>query len=100
MGQRIFRLTRASSSGSKQVLYLHGGAYVYEIMAVQWKLIGKLLDSTDVSVTVPLYPLAPEHTAEQVLNFVSEVYEDLRRDEQSGPVVSLETVRAGEWRLL
>lgn len=76
-GQPVFTLRRRKSTSTASVLYLHGGAYVYEMMSMQWTLLGKLLDRTDISITVPIFPLAPEHTVEEILPFVRTTYERL-----------------------
>jgi hypothetical protein len=46
-------------------------------MGMQWKMIVRLIDQADVDVTVPLYPLTSEHACEQILGFVSGVYQTL-----------------------
>ena len=45
------------------VLYLHGGGYVFETVPAHWQLLSTLINRSDVTATVPLYPLAPEHTS-------------------------------------
>ena len=43
------------------ILYLHGGIYTYEITGYHWDFLGELVDALGATVTVPIYPLAPEH---------------------------------------
>ncbi len=76
-GRRVFTLRRNAGKGDNDILYLHGGAYVYEMMSMQWNLLGKMLDRSDLTITVPLFPLAPESTVEQILPFVVASYKDL-----------------------
>src|SRR5258708_12142934 len=45
------------------VLYLHGGGYVFELVPPHWRLLATLINRSDVTATVPLYPLAPQHTS-------------------------------------
>jgi acetyl esterase/lipase len=45
------------------VVYLHGGAYVNELAPQHWSLVARLASELDVEVWVPVYGLAPEHTA-------------------------------------
>lgn len=73
-GQRIFTLSPRNRPAKLHVLYLHGGAYVYEVMGAQWRMVAQLMKRLDLAITVPLYPLAPEHTCPEVLAFVHEVY--------------------------
>jgi hypothetical protein len=46
-------------------------------MGMQSNMIVRLIDQADVDVTVPLYPLTPEHICEQILGFVSGVCQTL-----------------------
>lgn len=64
---RCFELT-ATSRGS--VVYVHGGAYVSEIQSVHWKLVAAIADATGRPVHVPLYGLAPQHHAEEGIDFL------------------------------
>lgn len=52
---------------SRQALYLHGGAYVFEIALQHWQLVACLADSANTCVTLPIYPLAPIETAETIV---------------------------------
>lgn len=54
-------------SDGKHVLYLHGGGYVLDMTWAHWNFIGRLIDATGVSVSVPIYPLAPESKCENLV---------------------------------
>nr|WP_172826621.1 alpha/beta hydrolase fold domain-containing protein [Mycobacterium sp. 1423905.2] len=57
------------------MLYLHGGAYVMEFLpAVHWPLIAALANTLGRSVTVPIYPLAPEHSYRDVFALLLATY--------------------------
>ncbi len=88
-GRPVFTLSPKNGPVSKHVLYLHGGAYVYEMMSLQWKMLGRLLDQAEVSITVPLFPLAPEHTCEHVIAFVLAVYHTLLGEVDGKPILLL-----------
>lgn len=60
-----------------EVLYLHGGAYARPITPYHWDLIAELVARSGCTLTVPLYPLAPEHQAPAVLAHVQQVYDGL-----------------------
>lgn len=51
---------------ARHILYLHGGGYVFDIVSQHWDFIGKLVDALGCAVTVPIYPLAPEHNHRDV----------------------------------
>ncbi|NNC37972.1 MAG: alpha/beta hydrolase [Acidimicrobiales bacterium] len=58
----------------KHVLYLHGGGYLMPIAWAHWNFIGRLVMATGRSVTVPLYPLAPEHIFSETLPAMQTVF--------------------------
>ena len=53
-----------SRSARHHVIFLHGGAYVHEIVGSHWRLIGYLVDETNTHCD---YPLAPRGTAKEVV---------------------------------
>lgn len=63
--------------GSPHLLYLHGGGYVMDIAALHWSAIGRLCEDLGASATVPVYPLAPEHKASEVIAVMRDLYGEL-----------------------
>jgi acetyl esterase/lipase len=60
------------------VLYLHGGAYVLDLLPhFHWPAIAKLANTLRRNVTVPIYPIAPEHSYREVFPFLLQVYRRL-----------------------
>ncbi|NPC98091.1 alpha/beta hydrolase [Nocardioides sp. zg-DK7169] len=65
--------------GAPAVVYLHGGAYVGEIVRQHWSLVADLAAAPGagagpgVEVVVPIYGLAPEHHAEDALRLTGAV---------------------------
>lgn len=58
------------------MLYLHGGAYVRPLVPfVHWPFIVRLASTLERTVTVPIYPLAPEHTYRDVFPFLLRIYD-------------------------
>ena len=43
-GKLIFTISPRNREARKHLLYLHGGAYVYEIMCMQWRMLARFLD--------------------------------------------------------
>jgi acetyl esterase/lipase len=87
-GIRCFRLRRKEhSSANQRILYLHGGAYVFDLMASQWPIVTGLADRTDTEVVAPIYPLAPEHQVEAGLASVEAVYRSLIDEVGAGNVI-------------
>jgi len=76
-GYPVFTISSKNGEAAKQLLYLHGGAYIYEIMNLQWKYLSHFLDEDNVVVTVPIYPLAPGKTCVEIFRFIEAVYVSL-----------------------
>lgn len=57
------------------VVYLHGGAFVNQIVEQHWDLLAEIAETLDVEVQVPVYGLAPQHTAAEALDLVTTVLE-------------------------
>jgi epsilon-lactone hydrolase len=86
-GEPCFRLSAKGGRQSLCLLYLHGGAYVMDIIAQQWTLPARLLSRLGGEAIVPLYPLAPEHGWQEGLGAIARVYRDLIRERGNENVV-------------
>lgn len=77
-GDPVFHLEpRSGGEASFHLLYLHCGAYSFEISFLHWRFLEDLIRRTGCHVTVPLYPLAPEHGQREALASVLAHYADL-----------------------
>ncbi|ESX74104.1 MULTISPECIES: alpha/beta hydrolase [unclassified Mesorhizobium] len=61
----------------RRILYLHGGAYVFEITPYHWRLIADMADRLGFGITVPIYPIAPEHDFHAMFGMVGAVYRQM-----------------------
>lgn len=82
---RLFRLAPRDGANSSRILYLHGGAYVFDFLAPQWVIATALVDRTGGELIAPLYPLAPEATVDAGLAAAEAAYRAAAAD--GGPVV-------------
>lgn len=57
------------------VIYLHGGAYVDEIMTFHVSICDKIAKNTNSVVFAPIYPLAPNNTYEKTYRILEKLYE-------------------------
>jgi acetyl esterase/lipase len=73
-GSQVTHVQPRSTAPTAEVLYLHGGGYVSPIGTHHWWLIDKLVRATGARITVPDYPLAPEHTLDDALPLLRELY--------------------------
>ena len=76
-GHTVFTLTPKVGGTGTELIYTHGGAYVNPLVRPHWSLIRALIAASGVTVTVPLYGLAPEHTVDQALPFLQSVYQQV-----------------------
>lgn len=61
-GHETFTVAPREGASRHHILYLHGGAYVFEMIGLHWRTIAALIRRTGATVTVPIYPLAPRHS--------------------------------------
>lgn len=71
----------------KRILYLHGGAYVFEITSYHWHLIAEMADRLGYGITVPIYPIAPEHDFHAMFGMVGDVYRRMLDETEAEDIV-------------
>jgi len=59
------------------VLYLHGGAWAYEILSNHVTMCDMIVDRTDSKLYAPLYPLAPKYSYKDTMKMVLDLYDKL-----------------------
>jgi acetyl esterase/lipase len=80
--------TAVGSASCGHMLYLHGGAYVLDLIpGVHWPFIARLATTLQRTVTVPIYPLAPEHTYREVFRFLDSVYARILSEHEASSVL-------------
>lgn len=61
-GWDIFRIAPKEdvpAAAQKRLVYIHGGAFVWHMIDLQWKFIDSIVSQTGAEVIIPAYPLAP-----------------------------------------
>lgn len=71
----------------QRILYLHGGAYVFEITSYHWSLIAEMAERLGARITVPIYPIAPQHDFHAMFGMVMQVYEEMIERDPARDVV-------------
>ncbi len=74
-GHLLFELAPKSTDSKLHIFYLHGGAYAIDIASVHWWFLKKLVQKTGASLSVPIYPLAPENKWDVSYAMVMEAYD-------------------------
>ncbi|MEU0540504.1 alpha/beta hydrolase [Nocardia sp. NPDC005978] len=72
-GWPVYTITPRTGRVRGNVVYLHGGAWVNEISPQHWALAADIAVAAGATVTVPIYPLVPFGTAEEVVAGVCEL---------------------------
>ncbi|MEO5759713.1 MAG: alpha/beta hydrolase [Mesorhizobium sp.] len=77
----------AKAGQQKRILYLHGGAYVFEITPYHWHLIAEMADRLGYGITVPIYPIAPEHDFHAMFGMVGGVYREMLEETDAENII-------------
>ncbi|HET7414841.1 MAG TPA: alpha/beta hydrolase [Arthrobacter sp.] len=73
-GRRTLTLRPRHGASAARIIYTHGGTYINELVGPQWWMVAALIRRTGASVTIPFYPLAPEHTFDEAYRYLEAVY--------------------------
>ncbi len=76
-GMTVYEVRPKTGATGPRIVYLHGGAYLFEITAHHWKLIAEMAERLSAQVTVPIYPLAPEAKAERIIGACMALHRDV-----------------------
>ena len=76
-GRKVFKLSPKSSKSIKTVLFLHGGGYVNNIFKQHWIFASNLVQSTNCTVIIPDYPLAPKSCYSDAFQMLDSLYQKL-----------------------
>lgn len=85
----IWTISPKNNKSEKVILYLHGGAYINNIVKFQWDMMEEIARKTNSKIVVPDYPLSPESTYNDVYLFIESVYNDLLTQTKSENIVFL-----------
>ena len=69
--------TFGDKNAKNTILYIHGGAYALEINYQHLLYCFLLSRKLDAYVLAPVYPLAPQHNANEAYGIITEIYENL-----------------------
>lgn len=73
-GNSYYVMKPLESKSEKHILYLHGGGYVYEISSVHWNFLAKISRALNCTITIPIYPLLPDHKGKEIFNMIVPIY--------------------------
>lgn len=70
---QVFQLNQEDSS-DYTIIYLHGGAYVNEMMAFHWAMLENISNLFKSYILIPDYPLAPRHNYKEAYDDLTKLY--------------------------
>jgi acetyl esterase/lipase len=73
----LWKIEPAASSTKTVILYFHGGAYVTNILRFQWDMVAAIVRTSNAMVYIADYPLAPQKSCLQVLDYSLKLYQQL-----------------------
>jgi acetyl esterase/lipase len=76
-GWPVYEVRPRRVTSRQRIVYLHGGAFVFELGRYHWMLIAELAERLGAHVTVPVYPIAPEHGFDDIFGMAMALYEDV-----------------------
>lgn len=86
-GMPVYEVEPLKTTSPRRILYMHGGAYLFEISRYHWHLIGELAERVGARITVPIYPLAPEHTFPAIFDPVEALYRSMQKETPAEHIV-------------
>jgi len=78
-GFQYYVINETAAIQPTHIIYLHGGGYVHNITKYHWHFLSRLAQALQCTITIPLYPLAPENTYKETFECVSPLYEKVIR---------------------
>lgn len=72
--RNVYSISPKEEKTKKHVLYLHGGAYVNNILKQQWKVVGIFVRRTKCTFIVPDYPLTPTYSHEDAFAMLDALF--------------------------
>lgn len=94
-GRKVWTWQPREKVPAKTILYIHGGAYVHNLLRVHWHLIGELCRLTGSRLVIPDYPLAPEHHFADAYDFLDEVTRPILPEAMEGVIFMGDSAGAG-----
>ncbi|MCW3467043.1 alpha/beta hydrolase fold domain-containing protein [Chitinophaga nivalis] len=80
-GRKVWSIQKRDTQPQRAILYLHGGAYIHNLVKQHWQFLDQLLLHTPyTTIIVPDYPLAPDHTYQDAFDMVVPIYKKLRQN--------------------
>ena len=84
-GFPVYRISPERATGN--IFYLYHSDYTLPLKKREWAFVRWLCKMTNMAVTMPLYPLAPEHDCEEVFDVLIPAYQAYCKRREQGKLV-------------
>ena len=81
------------------VFYIHGGYYVYQMGSEQMSTMNRLANTTNSTIVMPIYPLAPFHTTEENYETMVALYEKVSSENAGKKIILMGDSAGGGYAL-
>ena len=86
-GRPMYRLLPERPKGN--IFYLYSSDMTLPIKKGEWQFIQNLCRMTQMAVTVPMYPIAPEQDCDDTFDMILPAYQQFCRRRETGPLSSV-----------
>lgn len=76
-GHPVYEVVPPGPPSARRIVYFHGGAFCFQMTRFHWRLIDVIARRSGMHVTVPVYPLAPQHDFHAMFDFALAVWRDV-----------------------
>ncbi|WCS25508.1 alpha/beta hydrolase [Methylobacterium sp. NMS14P] len=87
-GVEVITVSPRGGSSGITILYLHGGAWVFDVLGAHWRIVDGLIARTGARVIVPRYPLAPESTWRRTYAFLEHLLDTVGAEARDRLIVA------------
>lgn len=81
------------------IFYIHGGYYVYQMGSEQMSTMNRLANTTNSTIIMPIYPLAPFHTTEDNYETMVALYEKVCTENDGKKIILMGDSAGGGYAL-
>ena len=86
-GGMCFYVTPKNASVKEYFMFLPGGGFVSQMSRNEWRFVLDTVESTGYGAVVPVYPIAPDHSAAEAVDMLAGAYEKLCEKEDANRIV-------------
>jgi acetyl esterase/lipase len=79
-GVQVMMLTPFHQPATQTLVYLHGGAYLFEPSRGHWQVLDEVVSQSGARVVVPIYPRLPQYTVADAMPAMIEIVQHVTRE--------------------